>query len=102
MENTLIYNHFKIDLMTNINYLERIKELSKEIDEVYFLDYSHKRNELLKEKIIDLLKLVDENLNNINNLNKNEISFLYFIKSLCLDKLPEYSKIAEESANKSV
>ena len=37
-----------------------------------------------------------------NILNKTEISFLFFTKSLCLDKLPDYSKNAEESASKSV
>ncbi len=51
---------------------------------------------------MDAVKLIDQNLQNINTLNKNEISFLYFTKSMCLDKLSEYSKQAEESASKSV
>ncbi len=51
---------------------------------------------------MDAVKLMDQNLQNINALNKNEISFIYFTKSMCLDKLPEYSKQAEESASKSV
>ena len=51
---------------------------------------------------MDIIKLIDSNLQNSNILNKTEISFLYFTKSLCLDKLPDYSKGAEESASKSV
>ncbi len=51
---------------------------------------------------MEAVKLIDHNLQNINVLNKTEISFLYFTKSMCLDKLPEYSKQAEESASKSV
>lgn len=51
---------------------------------------------------MEAVKLMDLNLQNINGLNKTEISFLYFTKSMCLDKLPDYSKQAEESASKSV
>ncbi len=102
MENNLIYNHFRVEDMKNISSLDKINQISQKIDEVFFFDYSEKRNEVLKEKIIEIIKIIDENLNNTNFLTKQEISFLYFIKSLCLDKLPEYSKIAEDSANKSV
>ncbi len=56
----------------------------------------------MKKIIFDLIKIIDDNLQNSNILTKNEIAFLYLTKSLCLDKLPEYSKIAEESASKSV
>jgi len=69
---------------------------------LYFIDYSKDRSENLKKNIFDLIKIIDENLQNSNILTKNEIAFLYFTKSLCLDKLPEYSKVAEESASKSV
>jgi hypothetical protein len=51
---------------------------------------------------MEIMKSIDENLQNSNILNKTEISFLFFTKSLCLDKLPDYSKQAEESASKSV
>lgn len=51
---------------------------------------------------MEIIKLIDYNLQNSNILNKIEISFLYFTKSLCLDKLPDYSKSAEESASKSL
>ena len=51
---------------------------------------------------MDLLKLIDSNLQNSNQLSKEEVSFLYLIKSFSLDKLPEYSKESEESASKSV
>ena len=48
-----------------------------------------------------------EHLNNYNELKTlfleiEEISFLYFIKCLSLDKLPKYSKESEDSVNKSV
>ena len=69
---------------------------------LYFTDYSKERSENLKNRIFELIKYIDENLQNSNILSKNEMSFLYFTKSLGLDKLPEYSKIAEESASKSV
>jgi hypothetical protein len=51
---------------------------------------------------MDLTKLIDEVLQNQNILNKTELAFLYLTKSITLDKLPEYSKQAEESASKSV
>ncbi len=65
-------------------------------------DYSDTRNSKLNVLIMDCVKLIDQNLANMNILNKHEISFLYFTKSMLLDKLPEYSKQAEESASKSV
>jgi hypothetical protein len=102
MENNLIYNHFRLEDLKNVASLDKINDISRNIDEVFFFDYSEKRSEILKEKIIEVIKLIDENLNNPNVLTKQEISFLYFIKSLCLDKLPEYWKVAEDSANKSV
>jgi hypothetical protein len=51
---------------------------------------------------MELIKIIDEILQNSNILNKTELAFLYFTKSFCLDKLPDYSKQAEESASKSV
>lgn len=51
---------------------------------------------------MDFVKIIDKILENINQLSKKEIGFLYFTKSMTLDKLPEYSKVAEESASKSV
>lgn len=82
--------------------IEKIKDLSCKIDEIYFTDYSQERNNKLNTPIMEAVKMIDQNLQNINVLNKTEISFLYFTKSMCLDKLPEYSKQAEESASKSV
>ncbi len=76
--------------------------MSHKIDEIYFTDYSQERNDKLNSVIMEAVKLMDLNLQNINGLNKTEISFLYFTKSMCLDKLPDYSKQAEESASKSV
>ena len=57
---------------------------------------------MLKNSIMEIIRIIDENLQNTNSLTKTEISFLYFTKSLCLDKLPDYSKSSEESASKSV
>ena len=51
---------------------------------------------------MDLIKIIDEKLQNSNILSKNEIAYLYFLKSLSLDRLPDYSKQAEESASKSL
>ena len=102
MENKTISNHFDTSTMKNIQDLNSIQELFDKIEEIYFTNYKTERNELLKTSIMSLLKLIDSNLQNSNQLTKEEISFLYFIKSLSLDKLPEYSKQSEESASKSV
>ena len=56
----------------------------------------------MKSNIADVIKIIDESLQNSNILNKTELAFLYFTKSHCLDKLPDYTKQAEESASKSV
>ena len=101
MEN-LIFDHFKLEDLNNLNNLEIIRDLIIEINDIYFTNYSISRNDLLKAKILDIIKHLDQNLQNSNILNKIEISFLYFTKSICLDKLPDYSKQAEESASKSV
>jgi hypothetical protein len=60
------------------------------------------RNEFLKTDIMEAIKIIDYSLQNTNILSKNELAFLYFTKSHILDKLPEYSKQAEESASKLV
>jgi hypothetical protein len=51
---------------------------------------------------MEAIKIIDNSLQNSNILSKNELAFLYFTKSHSLDKLPEYSKQAEESASKLV
>jgi hypothetical protein len=102
MENSLIFEHFNTNELGSILKIDFIKEMIYEVDNIYFTDYTSTRNEQLKTKIMDLIKLIDDNLQNTNMLNKIEISFLYFAKSMCLDKLPDYSKQAEESASKSV
>jgi hypothetical protein len=79
-----------------------LKYLIERVNDIYFLNFTNSRNELLKNFIMDAIKIIDNSLQNSNILNKNELSFLYFIKSHCLDKLPEYSKQAEESASKLV
>lgn len=102
MENILIFDHFNLQDLINISNIEMIKKFIYNIDEIYFTNYSDTRNEMLKNKIMEIIKMLDENLQNCNFLNKTEISFLYFTKSMCLDKLPDYSKQAEESASKCV
>ena len=102
MEGELISNHFNLDSMKNIKNLEEIKKLFNTLEELYYTNYKSERNDILKSTIMDLLKLIDSNLQNSNQLSKEEVSFLYLIKSFSLDKLPEYSKESEESASKSV
>ena len=72
------------------------------IEDLYYTFYKNERNALLQTNISNLIKLIDEHLQNSNQLSKEEVSFLYFIKCLSLDKLPEYTKESEESVNKSV
>jgi hypothetical protein len=79
-----------------------LKEFIDKVNDIYFTKFSQSRNDLLKTNIMEAIKIIDNSLQNSNILNKNELSFLYFTKSHCLDKLPEYSKQAEESASKLV
>eukprot|EP00340_Litonotus_pictus_P000911 CAMPEP_0170528620 /NCGR_PEP_ID=MMETSP0209-20121228/14147_1 /TAXON_ID=665100 ORGANISM="Litonotus pictus, Strain P1" /NCGR_SAMPLE_ID=MMETSP0209 /ASSEMBLY_ACC=CAM_ASM_000301 /LENGTH=278 /DNA_ID=CAMNT_0010819985 /DNA_START=34 /DNA_END=871 /DNA_ORIENTATION=- len=72
------------------------------IDDIFYTNYSNERNKILKDEILSTIKVLDEYLSNMNQLKKQEISFIYFSKSFLLDKLPEYSKVAEDSANKSL
>ncbi len=72
------------------------------VNNIYFTDFSNMRNEFLKTDIMEAIKIIDYSLQNTNILSKNELAFLYFTKSHILDKLPEYSKQAEESASKLV
>lgn len=102
MESAGILNHFNLDEMKNLQNKEEIIKLSDVIEEIYYTNYKTERNELLKTNILNLLKILDENLQQSNSLTKDEISFLYCIKSQSLDKLPEYSKQSEDSASKSV
>lgn len=102
MESASIFEHFKLDEMKNLQNKEEIVKLSDVIEEIYYTNYKAERNELLKTNILNLLKILDENLQQSNSLTKDEISFLYCIKSQSLDKLPEYSKQSEDSASKSV
>lgn len=102
MENSSNLSHFDITKMKAIQNINEIQTLFNNIEEIYFTNYKTERNEILKTSIMSLLQYVDSNLQNSNQLSKEEISYLYFIKSLSLDKLPEYSKESEESASKSV
>lgn len=101
-ECSILTNHFNINAMKNIKDMTQILSLFNSIEKVYFTNYMTERNDLLKSQIMSLLKIIDANLQNSSHLSKDEISFLYFVKSLSLDKLPEYSKESEESASKSV
>ncbi len=102
MENESFEPHFDITKFEHLKNIEELKTLFFKIEELYYTFYKNERNELLQSKISNLIKLVDEHLQNSNQLSKEEISFLYFIKCQSLDKLPEYTKESEESVNKSV
>ena len=97
-----IFGKFKKSQLSSIDKLDLILEFIKKIDEIFYTNYTIERNNLLKEEILSSIKILDEYLSNINQLSKQELSFIYYSKSIILDKLPEYSKIAEESANKSL
>ena len=102
MEKENIESHFDVSKFEHIKNYEELKTLFYKIEELYYTFYKNERNDLLQTNISNLIKLIDAHLQNSNQLSKEEISFLYFIKCLSLDKLPEYTKESEESVNKSV
>ena len=102
MDKDNIESHFDVTKFEHIKNYDEIKALLDKIEDLYYTFYKNERNNLLQTNISNLLKLIDAHLQNSNQLSKDEISFLYFIKSLSLDKLPEYTKESEESVNKSV
>ena len=102
MESENFEPHFDVSKFEHIKNYEELKKLFFKIEEIYYTFYKNERNELLQSNISNLMKLIDEHLQNSNQLSKEEISFLYFIKCLSLDKLPEYTKESEDSVNKSV
>ena len=102
MENENFAPHFDVTKFEHIKNYEELKQLFFKIEDLYYTFYKNERNELLQSNISNLIKLIDQHLQNSNQLSKEEISFLYFIKCLSLDKLPEYTKESEDSVNKSV
>ena len=102
MESETLSSNFNIEKMENIKNIKEIESLFGKVEEIYFTNYKPERNELLKSSILNLIQLINENLQISNSLSKEEISFLYSVKSFALDKFPEYSKESEESATKSV
>ena len=102
MENENFEAHFDVTKFVNLKNYDELKKLFLKIEDLYYTYYKKERNELLQTNISNLIKLIDEHLQNSNQLTKEEISFLYFIKCQSLDKLPEYTKESEESVNKSV
>ena len=102
MESENFEQNFDISKFEHIKNYEELKKLFLEIEEIYYTFYKKEREEKLEENINKLIRLIDQHLQNSNQLTKEEISFLYFIKCLSLDKLPEYTKESEESVNKSV
>ena len=102
MEKENFETHFDVTKFEHIKNYEELKTLFLKIEDLYYTFYKNERNELLQSNISNLIKLIDEHLQNSNQLSKEEISFLYFIKCLSLDKLPEYTKESEDSVNKSV
>jgi len=99
---TINTKYFKIEEFKNVTNVNEYEIKIEKISEIYYTDFSEKRNDVLKTNIMDLIKIIDEKLQNSNILSKNEIAYLYFLKSLSLDRLPDYSKQAEESASKSL
>ena len=102
MENDNFEKIFDISTFEHINNYEEIKSLFLDIEKIYYTFYKKEREEKLEESINKLIKLIDNHLQSNKQLSKDEISFLYFIKSLSLDKLPKYCKESEDSVNKSV
>ena len=102
MEYDSLFSNFDIEKLNQIKNLKNIQSLYEKIEEIYFTNYKTERNELLKTSILELIKIIDENLQLSNTLSKEEISFLYSVKSFALDKFPEYTKESEDSASKSV
>ena len=102
MENDNFEQNFDVAKFELIKDYEQLKSLFLEIEKLYYTFYKKEREEKLEESINNLIKLIDNHLQNSNQLTKEEISFLYFIKCLSLDKLPKYSKESEDSVNKSV
>ena len=102
MEYDSLFYNFDIEKLNQIKNLKNIQSLYEKIEEIYFTNYKTERNELLKTSILELIKIIDENLQLSNTLSKEEISFLYSVKSFALDKFPEYTKESEDSASKSV
>ena len=102
MENENFEQNFDVSKFEHLKNYEELKSLFLEIEKVYYTFYKKEREEKLEESINKLIILIDTHLQNSNQLSKEEISFLYFIKCLSLDKLPKYSKESEDSVNKSV
>jgi hypothetical protein len=102
MEYDSLFSNFDIEKLNQIKNLKNIQSLYEKIEEIYFTNYKTERNELLKTSILELIKIIDDNLQLSNTLSKEEISFLYSVKSFALDKFPEYTKESEDSASKSV
>ena len=102
MENENFLPYFDVSKFEHLKNYEELKNLFFKIEDLYYTNYKTERNELLQSNISNLLKLIDEHLQNSNQLSKDELSLLYFIKCQSLDKLPEYTKESEDSVNKSV
>ena len=102
MEYDSLFSNFDIEKLNQIKNLKYIQSLYEKIEEIYFTNYKTERNELLKTSILESIKIIDDNLQLSNTLSKEEISFLYSVKSFALDKFPEYTKESEDSASKSV
>lgn len=97
-----ILSRFNKNDLKSLDKLDQIFEGIEEVSLLYYSNYTVDRNKILKDKILEIVKILDDYLSNINQFGKKEMAFIYFSKTYLLDKLPEYSKIAEESANKSL
>jgi len=97
-------NQFNINEIKSISKqdISKIESELTELEETYLSVFSNDRNEILKRQISITVKHIDQYLSNQNALSRQELAYLYFIKSLVLDKAPEYTKTSEECANKSL
>lgn len=98
----ILLEQFQIKDLSSLPEIQSISDCISKVANIYFTNYSTDRNNLLKEESMAGIKIIDDSLLNMNNYTKLQVSFLFFVKSWLFDKLPEYSKAAEDSANKAL
>ena len=102
--NYILLKQFEIKNLKNIKNLDMLNLVISQTTKEFYTNYSSTRKDAIKDICMKGINIIDDNLKNksIYLLSKNENSFLTFAKAWLFDKLPEYSKTAEDSANKSI
>lgn len=102
--NYILLKQFEIKNLKNIKNLDMLNLVISQTTKEFYTNYSSTRKDAIKDICMKGINIIDDNLTNksIYLLSKNENSFLTFAKAWLFDKLPEYSKTAEDSANKSI